>query len=181
MTLVLLDRDGVLNHDLPTSVRSPEELTLIPRAAAAVSRLNQAGMKVALCTNQSIVGRGVIDEATLRNIHDKLLSALDDEGAFVDAIFVAPDAPDRATDRRKPGAGMLREALAEFSAEPAATPMVGDSLRDLQAAAAAGCQRHLVLTGKGHRTVEGGIPEDLNPVIVHEDLWHAVDHLLATR
>lgn len=181
MRLVLLDRDGVLNEDRPTSVRSPDELIPIPRAAGAVARLNRAGLRVAVCTNQSILGRGIIDETMLDSIHARLAAALTSEGAHLDAIFVAPDAPDRATSRRKPGPAMLQEALARFAADPAETPMIGDSLRDLQAAGAAGCQRHLVLTGKGRDTARAGLPPELDPVTIHEDLWHAVDHLLATR
>jgi D-glycero-D-manno-heptose 1,7-bisphosphate phosphatase len=181
MQLVLLDRDGVLNEDLPMSVRSPEELLPIPRAGPAVARLNRAGVKVAVCTNQSVVGRGIIDETMLERIHRKLQADLAADGAHLDALFVAPDAADRATARRKPGPGMLHEALARFAADPAATPMIGDGLRDLEAAAAAGCQRHLVMTGKGRATLRAGIPPNLNPVTLHEDLWHAVDRLLATR
>lgn len=180
MALVLLDRDGVLNEDLPQSVRAPEELVMIPKAAAAVARLNRAGIRVAVCTNQSVVGRGIIDEPMLESIHRKLEALLAADGAHLDAVYVAPDAPDRATARRKPGPGMLEEALARFAADPAATPMIGDSLRDLEAAVAARCQRHLVLTGKGRETARADLPATLDPVTIHEDLWHAVDHLLAT-
>ncbi len=181
MRLVLLDRDGVLNRDLPTSVRSPAELEPLPRAAAAVARLNRADIRVAVCTNQSILGRGIIDEAMLDSIHRKLEETLSEADAHLDAIFVAPDAPDRATRRRKPGPGMLEEALRQFGATASETPMIGDSLRDLEAAAAAGCPRHLVLTGKGRATLAAGLPAPLAPVETHEDLWHAVDRLLATR
>ena len=72
MRLVLLDRDGVLNADRPDSVKSPAELVMLPGAAEAVRRLNEAGRLVAVCTNQGVVGRGIIDEAMLERIHDKL-------------------------------------------------------------------------------------------------------------
>jgi D-glycero-D-manno-heptose 1,7-bisphosphate phosphatase len=181
MALVLMDRDGVLNEDRTGSVRNPGELKMIPRAAEAVARLNAANIKVAIATNQSVVGRGIIDVAMLARIHEKLFDELAREGARIDALFVAPDRPDAATERRKPGPGMLREALARFRASPAETPMIGDSLGDLRAAAAAGCKRVLVRTGKGALTQAAGLPPELMPVAVHEDLWSAVDALLAAR
>jgi D-glycero-D-manno-heptose 1,7-bisphosphate phosphatase len=183
--LVLLDRDGVLNEDRPDSVRTPDTLVLLPRAAAAVARLNAAGIAVAVCTNQSIVGRGIVDMAELDAIHNRLTAELAAEGARLDAILVAPDAPGcEGKDpwaRRKPGAGMLRDALSQFGAAAPETPMIGDALRDLQAAATAGCPRHLVLTGKGRATADAGLPQSLLPVMLHENLWNAVDRLLSER
>ena len=181
MRLVLLDLDGVLNEDRPQSVRTPADLVLLPRAAEAVARLNRAGVRVAIVTNQSIVGQGIIDSTMLDRIHDRLRDALARDGARVDAIFVAPDAPDTPTARRKPGGVMLREALDRFGAAAADTPMIGDSLRDLEAAAAIGCRRVLVRTGKGRATQAAGLPADVLPVAVHEDLWSAIDALLAPR
>lgn len=181
MRLVLLDRDGVLNEDRPQSVRLPGELVLLPRAAEAVARLNAAGIKVAVLTNQSVVGRGIIDAAMLDRIHDRLRDELARAGARLDAIFVATDAPDAPTARRKPGGAMLREALDRFGASAAETPMIGDDLRDLEAAAAVGCRRILVRTGKGRATQAAGLPPHVLPVAIHEDLWSAVDALLAPR
>lgn len=179
MRLVMLDRDGVLNVDRPDSVKHPDELVMLPRAAEAVARLNAAGVAVAVVTNQSVVGRGAIDEAMLDRIHARLTAKLNAAGARLDALLVATDAPEAATARRKPGAGMLREALAAFDADPAQSPMIGDAPRDMQAAAAAGCPRILVRTGKGTATLEAGLPVEVEPVTVRDDLWDAVDHLLA--
>ena len=181
MALVLLDRDGVLNQDRPSSVRAPDELVMIPRAGAAVARLNRAGIRVAVVTNQSVVGRGLIDEAMLARIHDTLAAKLAEDGARLDALLVAPDAPDAATDRRKPGPGMLNEALAQFGQRPDKCPMIGDALRDLEAAKAAGCPRVLVRTGKGRATEADGWPADLGPVSIHDDLWHAVEAIVSGR
>jgi len=181
MRLVLIDRDGVLNEDRPDAVKSPGELVMIPRAAEAVARLNAAGITVAVATNQSVIGRGIIDAAMLEQIHAKLYGELARSGARLDAVFVAPDAPGAAGDRRKPGPGMLREALARFRARAAETPMIGDGLADLQAAAAAGCPRVLVRTGKGAATQAAGLPPAVLPVSVHEDLWAAVAALLAAK
>lgn len=176
--LVLLDRDGVLNHDRADYVKSPGELVMIDGAAAAVRRLNEAGHQVVVCTNQSCVGRGVIDLAMLERIHGRLRDELARAGARLDHILVAPDAPEAPTDRRKPGAGMLREAMLRYNCAAAATVMIGDSLRDLQAAAAVGCRRILVRTGHGATTQAAGIPAAVLPVAVHADLAAAVAALL---
>lgn len=179
--LVLLDRDGVLNVDRADYVKSPGELVMIDGAAAAVARLNRAGIRVAVCTNQSAVGRGLIGEGMLEAIHQALRERLAREGARLDAIFVCTDPPGQPSTHRKPEPGMLRDALQQFAASPAATPMIGDALRDLEAAQRAGCRRVLVRTGKGAATQAGGIPELLLPVAVHADLAAAVDALLAGR
>ena len=152
---------------------------MVPGAAAAVARLNRAGVSVAVVTNQSVIGAGTIDQAMLDRIHDKLHAALAEAGAHLDALIVSPDPPGSTAPRRKPAPGMLREALAQFNATPGDTPMIGDSLRDMQAAAAAGCRRVLVRTGKGPDTVAAGFPPEIEPVVVFDDLTAVVDAYLA--
>jgi D-glycero-D-manno-heptose 1,7-bisphosphate phosphatase len=176
--LVILDRDGVLNEESTAYIKSPAEMIMIPGSAKAVARLNRAGIKVAVCTNQSVVGRGIIPMEMLDKIHERLAQNLVAEGARIDALFMCTDHPDRATRRRKPGPGMLEEALRRFQASPHDSPMIGDSLRDLAAAAAVGCPRHLVRTGYGAKVQAEGIPETVLPVRVHDDLAAAVTALL---
>jgi D-glycero-D-manno-heptose 1,7-bisphosphate phosphatase len=178
MKLVLLDRDGVLNDEIGGYISDPGKLRMIPGSAAAVARLNRAGLRVALCSNQSVVGRGIIDQTMLHRINERLADYLAREGARLDAIFVCTDHPDQATRRRKPGPGMLEEAIRQFRATAAETPMIGDNLRDLEAAAAIGCPRHLVRTGHGADAQAKGIPASVMPVRVHEDLAAAVTALL---
>jgi D-glycero-D-manno-heptose 1,7-bisphosphate phosphatase len=177
--LVLLDRDGVINVDRSDSVKSQDELILISGSAAAIGRLNAAGIKVAVVTNQSVVGRGIIPPRQLDVIHERLAEMLAREGARLDALFVCTDPPGAPSQRRKPRPGMLIEAMQRFSAQPHATPMIGDDLRDLEAAHAAGCPRVLVRTGKGVATQAAGVPPVLLPVAVHADLATAVAALLA--
>ncbi len=174
-----MDRDGVLNIDRPDSVKSPGEFELLPRAGEAVARLNQAGIKVAVVTNQSVVGRGIITEDMLARIHETMRGELARAGARIDMLLVAPDAPGGHSERRKPAPGMLREALTRFAAPAGESPMIGDALGDLEAAAAAGCKRILVRTGKGAATQAAGLPEAVLPVAVREDLWDAVETILA--
>lgn len=179
--LVLLDRDGVLNADRPDYVKSPDELRMLPGAAAAVARLNAAGHRVAVCTNQSCIGRGLLDEAGLARIHARLRAELAGAGAWLDALFHAPDAPWAATERRKPNPGMLREAMAHLRREREPVLFIGDSLTDLQAAHAAGCARILVRSGHGAAVEAAGLPPGLLPVPVFDDLARAVDALLSEQ
>lgn len=181
--LVLLDRDGVLNIDRPDSVKTPDELVFISGSLNAVKRLNNAGFKVALCSNQAVVGRGIISQTQLDTIQDKLHDALAQAGARLDASFVCTDVPEaeggRPTQRRKPAPGLLLEAMAHFQLKPAETVMIGDALTDLQAAKAAGIASILVRTGKGNETERNGIEEALSPCAVHANLEEAVEALLA--
>jgi D-glycero-D-manno-heptose 1,7-bisphosphate phosphatase len=179
--LVMLDRDGVLNRDRPDSVKNPGELEMLEGAAAAVARLNRFGCKVALVSNQSIVGRGIITPDMLDLIQRHLSDRLARADARLDAMFICTDPPGPPSQRRKPAPGMLREAMQQFGVSPQEAVMVGDDLRDLQAARAAGCARILVRSGKGAATQAAGLPQEVLPVAVHEDLAAAVDALLAER
>jgi len=176
--LVLLDRDGVINHDRTDSVKNPGEFEMIEGSAEAIARLNAGRHQVAVVTNQSILGRGTIDQAMMDRIVDKMTAALARKSAHIDRLYVCPDPPWAATERRKPGAGMLREAMADFAAKPGQTPFVGDALRDLQAAAEIGCPRLLVRTGKGAKTQSDGLPGEVLPVAVYADLRAAVGAIL---
>jgi D-glycero-D-manno-heptose 1,7-bisphosphate phosphatase len=178
--LILLDRDGVLNKVYPDDyVKSPDELVMLPGVGKAVALLNARGWPVAIVTNQACVGKGIIDEAMLDRIHDKLFDALARDGAKIDALFFAPDPPWAQTERRKPGAGMLHEAMQRFRKTPAETVFIGDSLIDLQAGVTAGVRRILVRSGKGAQTQATGLPQDVLPVTVAEDLPDAVNRLLS--
>ncbi len=181
MRLLLVDRDGVLNVDRPDYVKTPDELVLIAGAAEAVARLNRAGWRIAVCTNQSAVGRGIVSPAMLERIHAKLHRALAAEGGELAALFVCPDPPGKPSPCRKPAPGMLLDALKRFAATAGETPFVGDQLRDLEAAAAVGCPRHLVRTGQGAATQARGVPARVLPVAVHDDLAAAATALIGGR
>jgi len=176
--LILLDRDGVLNEDRVDYVKSLEELIMVAGSAAAVGRLNAAGCKIAIVTNQSCIGREVITEEQLEQIHEKIQRELTAYTGHIDKWYVAPDHPDRATARRKPGPGMMLEALEHFNVAPENAVLIGDALRDLQAAKAAGCHFILVRTGKGAALEQIGLPEELEGTPIFDDLDHAVSALL---
>ncbi len=175
MKLVILDRDGVINHDSDQYIKSPDEWKPIPGSLAAIARLNQAGYRVLVAANQSGVGRGLFETDTLVAIHDKMHKALTQVGGRIDAIFFCPHTNADNCDCRKPKPGMFREIALRFNADLSGVPAVGDSLRDLQAAAALGAQPMLVLTGKGRKTVDDpALPPD---TLVFPDLAAAAAHI----
>ena len=159
MKLIILDRDGTINHDSDEHIKSPEEFKPIKGSLEAIARLTHAGYRIAVATNQSGIARGLLDSRTLFAIHDTLLRALAQVGGRVDAFFFCPHAPDAGCPCRKPQPGMLLEVARRFNVPIEETTMVGDARRDLEAAAAAGARPVLVLTGKGRRTRdEGSLP-----------------------
>jgi len=160
MKLIILDRDGTINHDSDEYIKSPEEWKPIKGSLEAIARLTHADYRIAVATNQSGIARGLLDTRTLLAIHDTLLRALAQVGGRIDAFFFCPHAPDAGCPCRKPQPGMLLEVARRFNMPLGETTMVGDAKRDLEAAAAAGVKPVLVLTGKGAKTRSDG---DLPP------------------
>ncbi len=154
MKLIILDRDGVINVDSDQFIKSPEEWKPIPGALEAIARLNQWGWRVVVASNQSGVGRGLFGMDTLNAINDKMVKSLAQVGGRLDAIFFCPHPADSTCDCRKPKPGMLLQIAERFNVPLEGVPVVGDSLRDLQAAVAVGGKPYLVLTGKGEKTRE---------------------------
>ena len=176
MKLIVLDRDGVINHDSAAFIKTPDEWRPIAGSLNAISRLNQAGFHVIVATNQSGIGRGFFDMAALNAIHDKMHRALAQAGARVDAVFFCPHAADDNCNCRKPKTGMFEDIAHRLNTSLTGVPMVGDSIRDLQAAAATQAQPLLVLTGNGKKTLRSGA---LPPATrVYDDLAAAVDTLV---
>lgn len=152
--LIILDRDGVINYDSPNYIKSPAEWIPIPGSLPAIARLNQQGYKIAIATNQSGIARGYYDEAMLTAIHQQLQAQLALVGGHIDAIFYCPHLPGSGCLCRKPAPGLLYQARDYFAIPLDKALMIGDSLRDLQAAEAAGCPSILVKTGNGASTLE---------------------------
>ncbi len=160
MKLIILDRDGVINFDSDQFIKNPEEWKPIPGSLEAIARLNQADYRVVVATNQSGIGRGLFDMQMLNAIHDKMHKACALAGARIDAVFYCPHTADSHCHCRKPKSGMLEAIAARYSVSLADVPVVGDSLRDLQSAAAMGALPCLVLTGKGTKThAASGLPQ----------------------
>jgi D-glycero-D-manno-heptose 1,7-bisphosphate phosphatase len=176
MKLVILDRDGVINHDSDQYIKSPDEWKPIPGSLAAIARLNQSGYRVVVATNQSGIGRGLFETDTLMAIHDKMLKALSLVGGRIDAIFFCPHTNADNCECRKPKAGMYKEIAARMNVDLAGVPAIGDSLRDLHAAVTVGAQPMLVLTGKGRKTQDDPALPPGTPVF--PDLAAAVAHIV---
>ena len=175
--LIVLDRDGVINYDSDQFIKSPDEWRPIPGSLEAISRLNHAGFRVVVATNQSGLGRGLFDMATLIAINDKMHKALGQLGGRIDALFYCPHTADSACECRKPKPGMLIEIGNRFGVDLTGVPCVGDSVRDLQAAAAVEAQPILVLSGKGEKTLRDGVfPTN---TVIFPDLAFVATALLA--
>jgi len=179
--LVVLDRDGTINEDRIDYVRSADEWVPIPGALEAIARLNHAGWHVVIATNQSGLGRGLFDMANLNAMHTKMHTLLAQVGGRIDAIFFCPHAPIESCDCRKPLPGLYLEIAERYSVHANEMVTVGDSLRDLQAAVAAGCEAHLVRTGKAALVSDAEIGQWLAQVpgsCAHADLAAFVDYLM---
>lgn len=171
LRLVVLDRDGTLNEEPEDFLRGPDDWKPLPGALEAVARLNHAGWRAVIASNQSGLGRGLFDVATLNDIHARMHKGLTLAGARVEAVFFCPHAPEDQCDCRKPAPGLFHQIAQRFGVPPGQIVAVGDSVRDAQAAAAAGCEPHLVLTGKSARHRDGSRPAGLPAgVILHTDL-----------
>ena len=159
MKLVILDRDGTINHDSDKYIKSPAEWKPLPGSIEAIARLTQGGWRVVVATNQSGIARGLFDMATLNAIHAEMHRAVNQAGGRIDGIFFCPHAKEANCGCRKPQPGLLREIGTRLAVDLKGVPMAGDALRDLQAAAAVGAKPYLVLTGKGRKTRDaGGLP-----------------------
>ena len=173
---ILLDRDGVINRDSDEFIKSPEQWLPIDGSLEAIALLNAHGYQVVIVTNQSGIARGLFDEAVLEKIHAKMRLLVQEKGGAIAAIYYCPHGPDSDCDCRKPKAGLLKAFAADFNADLTTIAVVGDSLRDLQAAEAVGAQPILVKTGKGQQTLLNN--PQLN-FLVFENLYDAATYITA--
>jgi len=171
---VILDRDGVINHDSPLYIKSPDEWRPIEGSLEAISALVQAGIEVAVVSNQSAIGRGLLSEEMLKSIHAKMMLAVEKAGGRIAAIYYCPHHPDDACGCRKPALGMLRRLELEHGILVAGIPLIGDKLTDIKLARRAGARPILVRTGYGKESLHS-IDKS---VAVYNNLACAVEALL---
>ncbi|MBU3576404.1 D-glycero-beta-D-manno-heptose 1,7-bisphosphate 7-phosphatase [Polynucleobacter sp. UK-Kesae-W10] len=182
--LIILDRDGVINEDRDDYVKSVDEWVPLPGSLEAIALLNQAGYQIAIATNQSGLARGYFTINDLDAMHSKMEQLLKPLGGHIDSIFYCPHVDAHACDCRKPAPGLMKEIALRYqranSTQPLlGVPIVGDSLRDLQAGIALGAAPHLVLTGKGQKTLaKGDLPEGTQ---IHADLLAFATTLLKNQ
>lgn len=176
--LVILDRDGVINRDSDEYIKAPEEWVSYPSSIEAIARLVADGMDVVVATNQSGVGRGLLDVAALEAIHTKMRHEVEAAGGRIAAVYVCPHRPDERCDCRKPAPGLLRRIEADYGGSLVGVPVIGDKRTDLLAALAVGARPILVRSGRGGGASLAG---ELEHCEVFADLAAAADGLLAER
>lgn len=182
---LILDRDGVINHDSDQFIKSPDEWQAIEGSLEAIASCNQAGYQLVIISNQSGIARGLFDLNTLETIHDKLKTELTAVGGRIERIYFCPHGPDDNCGCRKPLAGMFRQFAADYKVNLEEVYAVGDSVRDLQAALTAGARPVLLRTGKGPRSIEAlkslASDDPLQQVPIFNDLTAFCHSLLAER
>ena len=184
MKLIILGRDGILNEYRDDHVKAAAEWVPIPGALEAVSRLNHAGWHAVVATNQAGIGRGMIDMASVNLIHGHMNKLMQAQGARLDAVFFCPHTPEDRCECRKPLPGMMLEIGRRYGIDLHQVPVAADTLRDLQAAQAAGCEPHLVRTGRAAGLDESQIEQwrqQVPGVRVHADLAALAEHLIARQ
>ena len=175
--LVILDRDGVINHDSDEFIKSPDEWRPIDGSLDAIRRLSDAGFEVAVATNQSGIGRKLFDVPALEAIHNTMTAAVRDAGGDIGKIVYCPHHPDAGCDCRKPLPGLLLQLSRKYGVPLDNVPVVGDSLRDIEAALAVGAKPVLVRTGNGDKTASQLAERNLS-VDTFADLGEVVDALV---
>lgn len=176
--LVILDRDGVINHDSDGFVKTPAEWLPIDGSVEAIAKLSSAGFTVAVATNQSGIGRKLLDRPTLDAMHEKLRSLVKGAGGDLDRIVYCPHHPDDDCECRKPAPGLYRQLSRHYGVPLDGVPVVGDSGRDLDAARAVNARPILVLTGKGRKTA-ADLQQRGDSVETFADLGAAAAQLIA--
>lgn len=181
MKLIIFGRDGILNEYRDDHVKAPAEWVPIPGALEAVSRLNHAGWHAVVATNQAGIGRGLLDMASLNGVHIRLNQLLAEKGGRLDAAFFCPHTPEEGCDCRKPLPGLMLDIGRRYGVELSQVPLVGDTPRDMLAARAAGCQPHLLRSGRGAALDEAQLQQlaaQVPGLQVHDDLSAFADYLL---
>ncbi len=179
MKLVVLDRDGVINADSPAFIKGPEEFQALPGSLGAIAALSQADYRVVVASNQSGLARGLLDPGALNAIHARLAREAAEQGGLIDAFFFCPHGPGEDCECRKPRTGLLREIATRLRQSLEGVPVVGDSLRDIEAARDCGARPVLVLTGNGEATAQA--LTDASDISIYDDLAAFVTDLLGTR
>jgi D-glycero-D-manno-heptose 1,7-bisphosphate phosphatase len=176
---IFLDRDGVINRDSATYVKSWDEFEFLPGSLAALKKLTAAGYRIIIITNQSIIGRKWVLPETLEDIFTRMRAEIEAAGGRIHDVFFCPHTPEDGCDCRKPETGLIEKAARTYHIDLAATTMVGDSAKDILCARKAGCkQAVLVKTGNYAAAQERLKKENITPDAVTEDLLEAVDWVL---
>jgi D-glycero-D-manno-heptose 1,7-bisphosphate phosphatase len=180
MKLIILDRDGVINQDSDSYIKNPDEWIPIENSLQAIAKLSRAGYRVFVATNQSGLARGLFDIETLNAIHRKMTDAVQAVGGNIEAILFCPHGPDDNCDCRKPKPGLYEEIGRRTQQSLKNIPVVGDSLRDIEAAISVQASPFLVRTGKGEKTLEK-LQATYPQVPIFKDLYRVTEQLIESQ
>jgi D-glycero-D-manno-heptose 1,7-bisphosphate phosphatase len=180
MKLIILDRDGVINQDSDTFIKNPDEWVPIENSMQAIAKLSRAGYHVFVATNQSGLARGLFDINTLNAIHRKMIDAVQAEGGNIEAVLFCPHGPNDNCNCRKPKPGMYETIGIRTQQSLKGVPIVGDSLRDIEAAVSVMASPYMVRTGKGERTLKQ-LKNTYPNVPVFDDLFSVATQLIDNK
>ncbi len=172
---IFLDRDGVINANRPDHVKTWDEFVFLPGALDALAQIAASEFLVIVTTNQSAIARGVTSEATVCDIHARMIAEIERAGGRIDAVYYCPHLPDAQCACRKPQPGMYRQAMEKFAIDPTRSYVIGDALGDIVAAHAIGAHAILVLTGRGAEQQNQLIANNHTGYAVVQDLPRAVE------
>jgi D-glycero-D-manno-heptose 1,7-bisphosphate phosphatase len=176
---VFLDRDGVINANRPDHVKSWGEFEFLPGALPALARLKSLGWPVVVVSNQAAIGRGLVSQVAVEEIHTRMIAEIEQAGGRVDRVFYCPHRPEDGCDCRKPRPGLLVQAARALDLDLPGSFFVGDAESDIQAALAVGCRPLLVKTGRGLAHLEAIQSGYAGRFYLAEDLAVGVDWIVA--
>lgn len=178
---VFLDRDGVINSDSPDYIKKPSEFHFLPHSAEAVALLCKNGFDVIVVTNQSVIGRGMVKPSDLESIFTKMNQGIENAGGKIKDIFFCPHRPDQGCTCRKPGIGLILQAVEKYGIDTAHSCMIGDSVKDIECAKNAGCGFSvLVKTGNGEKAAKILKDRGFEPDFTCADLMAAAEWVSRT-
>ncbi len=176
MNLIILDRDGVINEDSDKYIKSVDEWQPVPGSIEAIAYLTKAGFTIAVATNQSGVGRGYYTLETLKAMHTKMNTLVEQQGGCISCIKFCPHLPEDGCDCRKPQPGLVHQIEQELGTSATGAWFVGDTRKDIEVAKACQCRPVLVKSGKGQRTLKSDM--DLEGVLVFSNLFDFSQHVI---
>jgi len=181
---VFLDRDGTINVEVGY-LSDPDDLELIPGAARAIARLNDAGFLVLVVTNQSGVARGYFTEEDVHAVNRRMTEVLESHGARIDGIYYCPHHPEfggetyrKDCECRKPNTAMVKQAMDDFDIDISRSYIVGDHLGDVLLGVNAGARPIHVLTGHGDHEREKLKDRGIDTAYLADDLTEAVEYII---
>lgn len=180
MKALFLDRDGVINENLPTHVKSWREFSFIPRSLDALRLLSGSEYRIIVVTNQAIINRKIVSRETVEEINQRMVAEVRRHGGRIDAVLYCPHRPDEGCNCRKPQPGILLHAADQWGLDLTKSLLIGDALTDMQAGLAVGCECVMVRTGRGQQQLAERASRAMAAYHIMNDLWGAARWIIMT-